>query len=225
MRFTPRPVRFGRRPGNAEDEDDGLPTPAKIKLAARRAAGIAEAKAILEHLPGPGESLHALVSSRMDLADIIGIILDKNGPCEQMMVATLGYHRRNLKTLLAWLDTGAVRSLSLVASIFFRSHNGDLWEETLAEFRQRKQRAACCNCHAKVVTMRFATGQRLSVEGSMNLAGNGSVLEQFALINDGGLHDFHGGWIGALLDKYEGKNDEHPGQKTKAQQSHHHAAD
>lgn len=203
MRFAVRPNRFGQRPAAQGDEGDGLPTPQRVKLQARRAAGIAEAKAILEHLPGPGESLHALVSSRMDLTDILGIILDKIGPSDSMMVATLGYHRRNLKTLLAWLDTGAVRSLSLVASIFFRSHNTELWEETLAEFRQRKQRAACCNCHAKVVTMRFATGERLSIEGSMNLAGNGSVLEQFALIHDAGLHDFHARWIKALLAKHE----------------------
>lgn len=208
MRFAPRPIRFGHRPGNIDDEADGLPTPAKVKLLARRAAGIAEAKAVLEYLPGPGESLHALVSSRMDLSDIVGIILDKIGHCEQMMIATLGYHRRNLKTLLAWLDTGAVGSLSLVASIFFRSHNAELWDETLAEFRQRKQRAACCSCHAKVVTMQFSSGEKLSIEGSMNVAGNGSVLEQFALIRDDGLHDFHARWIKGLLDKHEGRTDE-----------------
>lgn len=208
MRFTAKPVRFSRRPGNAEDEGADLPTPQKVKLATRRAAGIAEAKAVLEHLPQPGESLHALVSSRMDLADIIGLILGKYGACQALRLATLGFHRRNLKTLLSWLDSGAVGSLSLVASIFFRSHNGELWEETLAEFRQRKQRAACCNCHAKVVTMRFATGERLSLEGSMNVAGNGSVLEQFALIHDAGLHDFHARWIDGLLDKHEGREED-----------------
>lgn len=209
MRFTAKPIRFGKRPAAQGDDDaDGLPSPQRAKLLARRAAGIAEAKAILEHLPQPGESLHALVSSRMDLADIIGLILDQIGPCERMRCATLGFHRRNLKTLLSWLDTGAVAQLSLVASIFFRSHNQELWEETLEEFRSRRQRAACCNCHAKVVTMQFATGARLSIEGSMNLAGNGSVLEQFALIHDAGLHDFHARWIEALLDKHERPPDE-----------------
>lgn len=208
MRFAARPIRFGHRPAGDTDDGDGLPTPQRVKLLARRPAGIAEAKAVLEYLPAPAESLHALVSSRMDLADIIAIILDKIGPCRQMRIATLGYHRRNLKTLLAWLDSGAVSSLSLVASIFFRSHNGDLWEETLSEFRSRQQRAACCNCHAKVITMQFATGERLSIEGSMNLAGNGSVLEQFALIHDAGVHDFHARWIEALLNKHEKRQDE-----------------
>ena len=50
-----------------------------------------------------------------------------------MRVATLGYNPRNLATMLGWLDSGRVRDLALVASNFFRSHKGALWEQTLAE--------------------------------------------------------------------------------------------
>lgn len=204
-RFAVRPVPFGRRP--QADDAEGLPTPARVKLTARRAAGIAEAKAVLENLPAPGESLHAVCTARMDLTDVVGALLSQLGRCDRMMIATLGYHRRNLKTLLGWLDSGAVGSLSLVASIFFRSHNGDLWTETLAEFRRRKQRAACCHSHAKVITLAFASGARLSIEGSANLCGNGSGREQFALIHDPGLHDWHATWIRELLDKHEAPPD------------------
>jgi hypothetical protein len=110
--------------------------------------------------------------------------------------------------LLGFLDAGAVGSLSLVASIFFRSHNGDLWQETLTEFRKRGHRAACCHSHAKVVTMAFASGARLALEGSANLCGSGSAREQVALIHDAGLHDWHAAWIDALVTKHEG--DESP---------------
>jgi hypothetical protein len=206
-RFALRKMPFGRRAG-ADDQGDGLPTPHRVKLAARRAAGIAEAKAVLEHLPGPGESLHALCTARMDLTDVLGALFSQLGRCDRMRIATLGYHRRNLGTMLAWLDTGAVGALSLVASIFFRSHNGDLWDETLAEFRSRKQRAACCHSHAKVVTVAFCAGERLSIEGSANLCGNGSAREQFCIVNDAGLHDWHARWMEGLLDKHEGASDE-----------------
>jgi hypothetical protein len=205
-RFAPRPVPFGRRPAQ-DDDAEGLPTLARAKLAARRAAGIAEARAVLEYLPQPGESLHAVCTARMDLTDVIGALLSQLGRCDRMLIATLGYHRRNLKTLLGWLDSGAVGMLSLVASIFFRSHNGGLWDDTLTEFRQRKQRAACCHSHAKVVTLAFATGAKLSIEGSANLCGNGSGREQLALIHDAGLHDWHAGWIAGLLDRHEGWDD------------------
>jgi hypothetical protein len=79
-----------RRPDAEDDNGDGLPTPARVRLAARRAAGIAEAKAVLAHLPGPGESLHALCTARMDLTDVIGALLERLGRCDHLHVATLG---------------------------------------------------------------------------------------------------------------------------------------
>jgi hypothetical protein len=204
-RFRIRRLHFGARPeADGDDNGEGLPTPARIKLAARRAAGIAEAKAVLSHLPGPGESLHAICTARMDLTDVITALIEQQGPCQRMMVATLGYNERNLSTMLQWLDTGAVHSLTLLASIFFRSHKGALWEATLKQFRERRQRAACCQSHCKVVALAFGSGERLTIEGSANLCGNGSGREQFALINDAGLHDWHSRWIDALVTKHEG---------------------
>lgn len=207
-RFSVRRLPFGRAPTSDDDNGDGLPTPAKIKLAARRAAGIAEAKAVLEHLPRPGESLHAICTARLDLTDVINALCEKEGPCERMLIATLGYNDRNLTAMVRWLDTGAVRFLTLLASLFFRSHKGALWRETLREFRTREQRAACCHSHAKVVTLAFASGARLCIEGSANLCGNGSGREQFALINDAGLHDWHAAWIEELVTKHEGQAEE-----------------
>jgi hypothetical protein len=202
-RFTVRKLQFGRRAG-ADDDGEGLPPPLRVKLAARRAAGIAEAQETLAHLPGPGESLHALCTARMDLTDVVGALLETLGRCDRLRVATLGYNARNLRVMLKWLDAGAVGDLQLVASIFFRSHNGKLWARTLDEFRARKQRAACCHSHAKVVTLALASGERLSIEGSANLCGNGSGREQLALINDAGLHDWHARWIEATVTKHEG---------------------
>jgi hypothetical protein len=66
------------------------------------------------------------------------------------------------------------------------------------------QPASCCHSHAKVVAMEFAAGQRLSIEGSSNLCGNGSGREQFAMINDPALQVWHSGWIAALVKKHEG---------------------
>jgi hypothetical protein len=211
-RFTPQRIHFGDRPDIDEDEDDGcdLPRPRLLRLQARRTAGIKEAKDALTLLPGPGESLHAIMTARLDMTDVLNALLDKRGRCNKALVATLGYNRRNFKAMLAWLDTGAVGELSLVASLFFRSHNGDLWQETLAEFRRRGQRAACCHSHCKVMALAFADGTRFAVEGSANLCSNGSAREQFAIINDGNLHDFHATWISELVSRYEGNPSNHP---------------
>jgi hypothetical protein len=207
-RFTPRRLPFGRSPA-ADDDDDGtgLPRPQLVKLAARRAAGIREAADTLAVLPAVGESLHAVMTARLDMTDVVNALLGKLGRCDRLAVATLGFNRRNFKAMLGWLDSGAVGSLSLVASIFFRSHNGTLWQETLTEFHRRGCLAACCPSHCKVMTMSFADGTRLAVEGSANLCSNGSAREQFTVINDPGLFEWHGRWIGDLLDRHEGGGD------------------
>jgi hypothetical protein len=206
-RFEPRRLCFGTQAGKDDEDTAGLPAPTRVRLRARRAAAIAEAKAVLAHLPEPGESLHAICTSRMDLTDVIGALLERLGRCERMLVATLGFNARNLRTLLSWLDAGAVASIQMAASKFFRSHNGGLWEQTLVELRQRGQRAACCDSHAKVVSMYFASGERLCIEGSANLCGNGSGREQLAVIRHDGLTDWHSAWIEDLVRRHEGEAD------------------
>lgn len=204
-RFTPARVHFGRPPSDDFDDDGtGLPVPLRARAAARRTAGIREARQVLDHLPGPGESLHAVVTARLDLTDVVNALLDTAGPCDRMRVATLGFNEKNLRALLGWLDAGRVRSLGLVASLFFRSHKGDLWERTLTEFRARGQQAACCHSHAKVVSMAFADGRSFCIEGSANLCGNGSGREQFALFRDDALTAWHGAWIDALIQRHGG---------------------
>lgn len=203
MRFTLRPVRFGHRPGADQDEADGLPSPQRVKLLARRQAGIAEARQVLEHLPAVGESLHAITTSRMDLTDVLNCLLEKLGRCDRMAVATLGFGPRNLRLMLGWLDSGAVGELTLLASLFFRAHEKELWTQTLQEFRARKQRAACAPSHAKVVAMQFASGEKMCIEGSANLRASGSVREQLALIHDAALTDWHATWVQEQVSRHE----------------------
>ena len=59
-RFSVREIHF---PDHQDEADDstGLPLPLRIKIVARGAAGIAEATAVLDHLPGAGEPLRQLV--------------------------------------------------------------------------------------------------------------------------------------------------------------------
>jgi hypothetical protein len=138
----------------------------------------------------------------MDLADVIGVILERVGICENLAIATFGYHARNLRQMVAWMDAGLVAELTLLASVFFRSHNGPLWERTQAEFAERRQTCACSASHAKVCLLAFAMGERFVIEGSSNLCGNGSAREQFALIRDDALHEWHRTWILDMVSKH-----------------------
>lgn len=207
-KFSTTRLPFGHTGKPDEDSDeDGIPLPTSIKMKVRRMAGLKEARDILKHIPGPCVSVHAICTHRMDLTDVIAAMIEAQGVVIHARLATLGYHARNLKTMLGWLDSKTVQSLTLLPSLFFRSHNGAMWDETRLELKARGEhhRAACCHSHAKVVTLAFATGERFSIEGSANLCGNGSGREQLALINDAGLHDWHAAWIEELVTRHAGK--------------------
>jgi hypothetical protein len=204
MRFNaPRPT-FGRA------APDAVPTPHVGKAAARRTALLGQAAEALAVLPGPGETLHALMTGRYDLMHLIAALVTHLGGVQALRIATLSYNGRNLAEMVALLDAGRVQTLTLLCSAFFRDRNKELWEETLEAFRGRGQRAAAARSHAKVVTLATAGGRRLSLEGSANLRTN-SNREQFSLTNDAALHDWHAGWIDQLVSQHEGDESDHSG--------------
>jgi hypothetical protein len=205
MKFSAPRVRFGRQP-----QADALPAPIVGKETARRTAMLAEATEVLTVLPAEGESLHAIMTGRYDLMHLLAVLVDRLGTIEAARIATLSYNRKNLAEMLALLDDGKVRTLTLLCSAFFRDHNRELWEETLSEFRDRRQRAAAARSHAKVVTLAIAGGARYALEGSANLRTN-SNREQFALFRDAALHDWHAGWIDQLVTQHEGDKGDDPG--------------
>jgi hypothetical protein len=171
---------------------------------------LAEATSALSVLPGPGEAVHALMTGAYDLAHLLTALVGKVGPVATLRVATLSYNGRNLAEMAGWLDSGAVRSLALVCSCFFRDHNKDLWESTLREFRARGQRAAAARSHAKVVTLHTADGRKYALEGSANLRTNGN-REQLTVVRDDALHDWHAAWIEDLVNRHEPEESPAPG--------------
>jgi hypothetical protein len=200
-RFNAPPLRFGRRPATP---DQDVPTPAMRRAQTRRTIQLAEAAAVLPCLPGPGESLHCLMTGRYDLMHLLVALQGKLGTIERLRIATLSYNARNLDELLALLDGGAVKSLTLLCSAFFRDHNKDLWQKTLARLRQRGHRAAAARSHAKVITLAMTDGRHFVLEGSANLRTN-SNQEQLAVFADEQLHDWHAQWIDALVTQHEGE--------------------
>ena len=166
----------------------------------RRVVEIVEAAKIVEHLPGPGESVHALMSGRFDLALVLAAVLEQQGPAKAH-VATLSYNARSFEELCSLLDRKLLTACTLLASTFFRSHNEALWEESKAEFAARGQRIAVAYCHAKVIALDFASGKKLVLEGSANLRSNRNI-EQIAIIADHALYSWHAAWIEDYVGRY-----------------------
>jgi hypothetical protein len=208
-RFTPQRIDFTAlarpRPldaAAATDADD-TPTPATFRAKARRAAMLKDAGEVVRFIPAPGESLHAVMSGTYDLMMVLVAILQRFGcPCEAMRIATLSFNKRNCHEILAQLDAGKVGRFSLLCSEYFRDNDSEVYQAIRQELVKRGQRLAACRNHCKVVTLAFADATRLVLEGSANLRRNGN-LEQFCLIHDAALHDWHAAWIDALVNKHE----------------------
>lgn len=188
--LAPVSFRPGRRQAN------GVPKPAMIRVdGSRKLAALKEAGDILATLPEPGEALHAIMTGRYDLTDLLDVVLSRLGKAKHLRIATLSFNRHNVKQLAAWLESGRVKRLTVLCSLFFYEHNPDTFRELQGAMRPaRGDRLGASRNHCKVCCLHLAGGAKLALEGSANLRTN-SNREQFCLVNEAKLHDWHAHWI------------------------------
>jgi hypothetical protein len=198
---TPPPVTFTTGfpglPSDQQAKPEDLPRRAReFRASLRRKAQLRRAAEVVPYLPGPGESLHTLLTGYFDFALVLTCVLrSRPVPCEAVRVATLSFSKKNVQEMAGWLDAGLVKRLTLLSSEFMKEGNPATYYGAVKELaEQRGQAVAAARCHAKVATLAFADGLRLVFEGSMNLSTNRNV-EQMAVVNDAGLHDWHAAWI------------------------------
>ena len=164
-----------------------------------RAKNAAEA---IESLPAPGFSHHGIMNGGWDVWSVVPRVLDLIAPAKiaEINISTLGYSPQASAELMGLMDGGQVRRATFLCSHYFRSHYGELVEQTDRELAERGGRFAVCRTHAKVICMETTDGRYLVFEGSANLRECRNV-EQYALIHDRGLLEWHRGWMLDLLDK------------------------
>jgi hypothetical protein len=201
---SPRPT-FGRAAAGA--------VPAGKTHAAKsapfRAAQLAEASEVLAVLPGPGESLHALMTGRYDLMTLLRALIGTIGHVEHLRIATLSYSAENLREILKLLDAKEVDRVTLLCSKFFVTHNRELHLSAVTELRARGGRCAAARSHAKVVCIDAGPGGKWALQGSANLRSN-SNQENLSVTRDDGLHDFFRDWLDALISRHEGEDEGTP---------------
>jgi hypothetical protein len=175
-----------------------------FKARLRRSAQLRKAAEVLPHLPSEGESLHTLLTGYFDFALVLTCVLRSHPcPCDHARIATLSFGKKNVQEMAGWIDDGLVHRLTLLCADFMAKASPEVYQGAVAELaEQRGQVVGSARCHAKVVTLAFADGMRLSCEGSANLRTNRN-LENLAVVNDPGLHDFHAGWIDEKVREHE----------------------
>jgi hypothetical protein len=154
---------------------------------------------LLPDLPGPGESVHALMTGTFVLSQVITSVVRRLPECRHLRVATLCYNKRNAAELLGLLEARPMLGLTLLVSAFFRGHNKELHEWFARELAPLPlARLAAARSHCKVVCFDLGPKDGLVFEGSANLRTNGN-REQLTVIRDRGLHDWHAAWIDEMV--------------------------
>lgn len=202
MMAGPKPpaLTFSSAPAFAASRPPGEPPPGEVRAKAfralrRRNARLKAAADVLPRLPDEGESLHALLTGFVDLALVlVALVRSRPAPCLHLRSATLTFSRRNAEELARLLEDGACRRVTVLASDFMAKSNVSLFEGARAMLAARGGLVASARSHAKVTTLEFADGVKLSLEGSANLRTSRN-LEQITLARDAGLHDWHAAWI------------------------------
>src|SRR5438045_3193536 len=158
-------MRMPRRPTFSGPAASGVPAARTARARRRYAAMLRESVDILAHLPGPGESLHALMTGLYDFLTLVGhVITNRPAPCAQLRIATLAFSSRNTAEMVQLLVAGAVARVSLLCSDFFAKHNKAEFAEAVREFTERGQAIAAPRSHAKVTCLHFADGGKLVFE-------------------------------------------------------------
>ena len=204
MAFTAlSPVTFSARPMAGRPSTDPNPaaaTPVHTRAAARRMHEAKLAADLLPELPAPGETIHAMMSGRYDLAQVI-VATVRRWPVAHLRITSLSANKRTLRELIAEVDAGTVSRITLLLSGFFARHNKELFQAIREEVQADHpgSRIAAAKCHAKIALFEFRDGSiPLVLEGSANLRKNDSV-EQLTATRSRELHDWHAGWIDRLV--------------------------
>src|SRR5262249_32310619 len=116
--------------------------------------------------------------------------------------ATLCLSRRNASELLGLVESNKCQILTVLVSDFFKGHNRELFQRFAGDLAPRPGcRLASARSHCKVVLFDYSDTDALLCEGSANLRTN-KTREQLTAARDRPLHDWHAGWIDALVSQH-----------------------
>jgi hypothetical protein len=176
----------------------------QFKASLRRKAQLKKAAEVIPHLPGPGESLHTLLTGYFDFALVLTCVLrSRPAPCAHARIATLSFGPKNTQEIAHWLDERLVQKVTLLCADFMAKASPKVYQGAVKELaEQRGQVVGSARCHAKVCCLSFSDGLRLVFEGSANLRTNRN-MENLCVINDAGLHDWHAAWIDQKVREHE----------------------
>jgi hypothetical protein len=151
---------------------------------------------LIAPLPAPGETVHAIMGGDFHAWDLVPAIHGLLGcAIAEIYITTLGFNHGNNRNLCDMLEQGAIGRAFVLCSEYFRDADRDVYDEAERQLEARGAKLRAVRNHSKIICIAPAGRRdRYTLESSANLRSCNNV-EQFALTNDPGLHNFHRGWI------------------------------
>ena len=150
--------------------------------------------------PAPEESVHIVARGNFPLWSVVPASLQLAAPAtiEHLAIATLGFSKSNAADLLSLIDAGQVRSVQIVASVYFERQNPAEYRVMAEGLMERGQQIVALRSHAKVICFELSDGRAFAIESSANLRSCRNI-EQFTFTQSEDLYQFHAGWIREVI--------------------------
>ena len=144
---------------------------------------------------GADESINCIVTGKFIFGYFIeAYLVENNLVASELTISTLSYGKENIDSLKTLLEFGFCKSLSLIVSDYFFSHERKTGiEYTIAELAEFDFRMASIRTHTKICLIKTECGKALVLQGSANLRSSGN-FEQFTIDNSLQLYEFYQKW-------------------------------
>ncbi|HPP52898.1 MAG TPA: phosphoribosyltransferase [Thermoguttaceae bacterium] len=158
--------------------------------------------------PKPGESIHAVSNGKYDFATWIPQIIDWIDQADCLYCSTWTLSRANADDIFSLHDDGKIASgqLHFLTGLYFKRRETATYNYLLDGLLKRGGRYKAFENHCKVLLIANAARNAwITVEGSANLNAN-PRFEQYAIVNDRALFEFHRGWMEEVFASQNLKN-------------------
>jgi hypothetical protein len=206
----PRDARTLRLPGTNQ-EPQGIDVKRSLRFEAQfrkrellNLLRVNNAVACLERLPTTGAAIHGVMRGDFAFSDLIPAMLRLLEPAatlRYLAATTLGFSRIASVSLIRLMDAGQIAKVDFVCASYFQSMEPAACQYLRESLTGRGSRFAAARCHAKVYLFEATDGRRYVCEASANIRACQSI-EQFAIIADADLFEFHRAWINEIMDAY-----------------------
>lgn len=175
----------------------GMRTRVTTQTARRRfydMRNVPNASGLLQPLPRPDETVHAIMGGDFAAWDLVPAILHLAGrQASELIVATLGFNAHNSFHLCTLLATGQIGRATVLCSEYFAKADAPTYAEAKARIEGQGSILTHTRNHAKILALDMGE-DCFVIEGSANLRSCNN-LEQITISNSRPLLEFHRKWI------------------------------